>query len=283
LIRATLTLLFVLGAQPAFAGKGADGPARDPDQYSVPYGADPHQVLDLYLSHAPGPHRLVVFAHGGGFEHGGKGPGRFLAPALNDAGYVLASVNYREVPAVDVAQSVGDVAQAAAFLLRHAAYYHIDPHGFAVAGHSSGAHIAALLGTDPAYMQRAGIDPGSVRAVLALDGVYDVTANLTEYPTAQRFAVFGHDPANWRAFSPTEIVRATPMHPRFCVAHEDTKARQLEQANLFIAALRAHGAALETLNAPGFTHSEMAKLFSDRKQPVGPFAIACLDRGFAGK
>jgi acetyl esterase/lipase len=271
------------GAQAAAPQKGA-GPARDADQTNISYGPAAQQDLDLYLPAGRGPHRLVVFAHGGAWENGGKGPGRFVAPALTKAGYALASVNYRTVPAVTAAQSVTDVAAAAAFLLKNAAHYGIDPQGFVMAGHSSGGHIAGLIGTDPAYLTSVGLAPADLRAVLTLDGVFDITANLTHYPNDERFEVFGHDPTVWRAFSPTEKAATMTTHPRFCVAHEDTNPRLLEQSQLFITALHRHGQTVEALTAPGLTHADMVRLFSDPAQPIGAFAIGCLARAFqAGK
>jgi len=245
-------------------------------QVNIAYGPAALQVLDLYQPAGVGPFPLVVFIHGGGWVGGNKAVGKYIAPSLAAAGYAVASVEYRKVPEVTAAAQVGDAAQAVAFLLRNAARFRLDPAGVALIGHSSGAHVAALLATDQSYLSRAGVDPRRLRAMIALDGVYDVTANLTQYPSSIRMEVFGSDKAAWRALSPSENLRHMQAHPGFCLLHEDTDPRFIEQAGLFAQALTAHHEALRSAVAPGLRHPQLVGRFATPGTVMLPFTLDCL-------
>ena len=58
-----LGLLNSLGPRDA----GARRVARD-----LPYGDDPRQRMDLYAPKAPGPHPVLVFFYGGGWDSGSR-------------------------------------------------------------------------------------------------------------------------------------------------------------------------------------------------------------------
>ena len=254
---------------------GTDHAAAAAEYADVAYGSDPEQKMDIYPAPQPGPHRLVVFVHGGGWVMGGKQGGHKIAGPLNRAGYTVASIGYRLIPQTDVAGSVTDVAHATAYLLGHAATFQIDPHRFALMGHSSGAHLVALLGTDQHYLSEAGVDPAQLSAVITLDGVFDVTSNLSRHPSETREEVFGTNPADWARLSPISYVQTMQAHPAFCLLHEDTNHRFVEQAESFETVLRQHKETVLTRLAPGLKHGELMSLF-DTDAPMAPFTLECL-------
>ncbi len=48
-------------------------------------------------------------------------------------------------------------------------------------GHSTGAHLSALVGTDMRYLQQAKLGPKSLRGVIPLDGAcYDVPRQIAQ-------------------------------------------------------------------------------------------------------
>jgi len=245
-------------------------------QQTLAYGAAPDMQLDLYQPAGSGPFRLVVFIHGGGWTSGNKATGEHVAPSLVSAGYAVASIDYRKVPEITPQGQIGDTAAAIAYLLHNAAKLRLSPTGIALLGHSSGGHVVTLLGTDQTYLSRAGVDPHVVKAVIALDGVYDVTANVTHFPSATRLEVFGADHTAWRALSPTENLSQMQAHPAFCLLHEDTDRRFIEQAGLFETALSSHGETLRTALAPGLHHPQLVNRFGDPDLPMLPFTLDCL-------
>jgi arylformamidase len=260
------------------AGQAA-ATARTPVEQNIPYGTDPAQVLDLYHPAGSSPAPLVIFLHGGGWVGGNKGNGRFVAPPFVAAGYAVASIGYRLSPQVDPAGEVQDAAAGIAYLLHYASRFGINPARFVLIGHSSGAHMVALLGTDAGYLRRAGIDPAKLAAVVTLDGVFDVQANLTDFPNERREAVFGNNPADWARVSPVRLLAGMTTHPRFCLVHEDRNPRFIEQEHLFETALKQHGETVESLTAPGLTHGQLVQEFASPQEPMEAFALACAGAG----
>ncbi|WP_188487037.1 alpha/beta hydrolase [Williamsia phyllosphaerae] len=98
---------------------------------------------DLYEPTSPGPHPVVVFAHGGGFVAGAPGPtpyNRYLA----DHGYAVLDVDYRL--ASDTVHNwntqVGDVGCALTWVTRNSAAAGLDPDRVVTFGESSGGNLA---------------------------------------------------------------------------------------------------------------------------------------------
>ena len=210
--------------------------------------------------------------HGGGWQHGGKHAGIPIANALTQAGYVVASIDYRMPPEATVQDEAADVATAAAFLLAHAARFGIDPNRFALAGHSSGGHLAALVATDPTYARAAGLNLAHLTTIITLDGVFDVATPSEHSP------IIGTDPATRANLSPTTHASQVIGHPLFCLLHEDTLPRFTRQAEEFAAALHAAGQTVSMQIVPGLRHVEMNNRFADPDQPLAADAIGCLKR-----
>lgn len=101
--------------------------------------------LDLYVPNGAGPHPLVVWVHGGGWQSGDKAqtPALFLA----ERGYAVASVNYRLSGEAIFPAQIHDVKAAVRWLRANAADYSLDPARIAAWGSSAGGHLVALLGT----------------------------------------------------------------------------------------------------------------------------------------
>lgn len=105
------------------------------------------QKLDLYLPSGKGPFPLVLRIHGGAWRAGSKRDG--VPIFLVDAGFAVASVEYRFIPAYPFPAQIQDCKAALRFLREHAAGFDIDPGRVAVMGDSAGAHLAALMGLAP--------------------------------------------------------------------------------------------------------------------------------------
>jgi acetyl esterase/lipase len=94
---------------------GADEGPKAPGSEAISYGSNALQSLDVWRAKdAKGPAPLVVFVHGGGWQHGSKdnATGRFKPVHYPGEGYAFASINYRLVPGATVEQQAADVAAA---------------------------------------------------------------------------------------------------------------------------------------------------------------------------
>ena len=122
------------------------------------YGPDPMQTLDFWPSAAVDP-ELVVFVHGGGWSGGDNRMMQGSDKLRHWQGevYAVASLNYRLVPEATVEQEAEDVAAAIALLKTQADVWGFDPERIALVGHSAGAHLVALVGTDERYLRSASV------------------------------------------------------------------------------------------------------------------------------
>lgn len=172
-------------------------PERD-----LAYGPDPHQRFDAWLPGTPrGP--ILLFVHGGAWSRGDK-----RSPALaakvrywTARGWVVIATNHRLLPRAHPLSQTRDVARALAAVQRRASGWGADSARVVLMGHSSGAHLAALLSAEPALAREQGADPW--RATVCLDNpAFDVPA-LMNAPHAKLYdRAFGSYHAYWRTVSP---------------------------------------------------------------------------------
>jgi acetyl esterase/lipase len=253
-----------------------------------PYGTDPLQTLDFWHpGQVSGCVPLVVFVHGGGWKRGDKdnATGATKVDHLIGQGYAMASIDYRLVPAATVEQQAGDVAAALAWLRANAGRLGIDPTRFVLMGHSAGAHLVALVGTDPRYLQAAGLGVGDLRGVIALDGAcYDVPRQIAEGGSFMRdtyIQAFGSDPARQRALSPT-LNAAAPNAPGFLILHVD-RADGKAQSKALAGALQAAGTPTELHGFDGKGlrgHMAINRDLGQPDYPATPVVDAWLKRTF---
>lgn len=141
---------FAIGAGTTKAQTPADYglPSDTIMQTDVSYGADPLQKLDIYRTPGKQSGSVIVMVHGGAWAKGDKASHKVVdnkARHFLDQGYVFVSVNYRLHPAANPLEQAGDVAMALAFVQKQSAKRNIDPGNLILMGHSSGAHLVALL------------------------------------------------------------------------------------------------------------------------------------------
>jgi len=113
----------------------------------LPYVNDghPRQVLDLYLPSGGARLPLIVWIHGGAFRAGSKEDG--VPVDYLDAGYAIASINYRLSQHARFPAQIEDCKAAVRWLRAHAAQYGLDAARFGAWGPSAGGHLVAMLGT----------------------------------------------------------------------------------------------------------------------------------------
>lgn len=141
----------------------------------IAYGDDaPRQTLDVYVPEdkaAGAP--VVVFFYGGSWQSGDKDGYRFVGQALASRGFIAVLPDYRLYPPTTFPGFVEDAAQAVAWAQAHAADYGGDASNLFLAGHSAGAHIAAMLATDGRYLAAAGSAKSALAGFVGMAGPYD--------------------------------------------------------------------------------------------------------------
>ena len=252
---------------------------------ALSYGTDPAQVIDVWPSAKGGKAPLIVFVHGGGWKRGSKdnATGRFKPEHYSAQGYAFASINYRLVPAATVEQQAADVASAVKGLLARA---DIDPRRVVLMGHSAGAHLVALVGTDERYLRGVGLSLVNISGVIPIDGAaYDVPAQMDDGPQIMQSTyrqVFGTDSARQKSFSPT-FQAGAPNAPEFLLLHVQ-RPDGIRQANTLGAALKSAGSRVEIGSFPGEGlkgHAEINRRLGDPSYAPTATVDAWLKRIFA--
>jgi acetyl esterase/lipase len=224
----------------------------------------------------------VVFVHGGGWKRGDKRMmyGSDKLRRWQAQGYAVASLNYRLVPEATVEQQAQDIAAALALLKAR-----FDPDKIALVGHSAGAHLVALIGTDPAYLRGAGLSFADIAGVVPLDGAaYDVPAQLGDGPRVMQRTyrqAFGTDPARQARLSPTSQAGA-PNAAEFLILHVQ-REDGIRQSEKLAAELRRAGTRAEVRGFAGTGlrgHAEINRRLGDPDYAATPVVDAFLAKAF---
>ena len=271
------------------AGEDAKAP-QAPRAQTIAYGRDPLQQLDFWpATTGAGKRPLVVFVHGGGWKRGSKdnAASRWAPTHFPARGYAYASIDYRLVPAATVEQQAADVASAVKALIERADALGVDRRRIVLTGHSAGAHLVALVGTDEQYLRGAGLSFADIRGVIPNDGAaYDVPAQMADGPAVMQATyaqAFGNDPARQRALSPT-LQAAAPNAPAFLLLHVQ-RPDGVRQAQALGAALQRAGTAVEYGSFPGEGlrgHAEINRRLGDPAYPATATVDVWLARVFGG-
>ena len=252
------------------------------------YGSAAEQVYDVWPAAAgSGPAPLVMFVHGGGWTRGSKdsASGPYASAHFPAQGYVYASTNYRLVPSVTVEDEASDVAAALRSLLDHAGELGIDPGRVVIMGHSAGAHLVALVGTDATYLTQVGLCESSLRGVIAIDGAaYDVPTQVAAGGIMhdRYLEAFGSDPVRQLTLSPTSHADASNASA-FLLPHVQ-RPDGIAQADELATALRAAGTRVEEASFPGTGlagHAEINRRLGDPTYAETPVVDAWLAKVFA--
>ncbi|HMW82476.1 MAG TPA: alpha/beta hydrolase [Pseudomonadales bacterium] len=290
----SIVILLLAVAADARPRDGLDDPQTPPDRHgksaarTIAYGRDALQRLDVWTVPGSDAAPLVMFVHGGGWQRGSKdnASSRWLPAHLTQQGYAYASIDYRLVPAVAVEQQAEDVAHALRALLDRAAELGIDRRRVVLIGHSAGAHLVALVGTDERHLKSAGLGFADLRGVIANDGAaYDVPAQLQEDAPMMHqtyLEVFGSDPARQWALSPTHQA-AAPNAPAFLLLHVQ-RPDAVRQTEALGRALAAAGSAVDHGSFAGTGlrgHMEINRRLGDPDYPATALVDGWLRKNLA--
>jgi arylformamidase len=127
---------------------------------------------------------VLCFIHGGYWRSLDKSQHSFIAPAFNAAGALVVVPNYALCPAVSIEDIALQMTQALAWTWRHAAQHGGDPTRIAVAGHSAGGHLAAMLLSCRWPQVGADLPAAPLSGALSISGLYDLEP-LRHVPSVQ--------------------------------------------------------------------------------------------------
>ena len=145
--------------------------------------------LDMYIPknlNKPAP--LLVFIHGGAWNHGKRSDYlTYLIPFAQE-GYITATVSYRFLKDSTYPACVEDIQDAVKWFFRNGETYGYDPDRIALIGGSAGGHLA-LLGAYGWHSMNAVPDSaktGSTHKIKAVVDIYGPIDFTTEYARNHR-------------------------------------------------------------------------------------------------
>lgn len=142
----------------------------------LPYDQDDRHSLDIYMPKHRKSDDIIVFIHGGAWDTGNKNEYQFAGLAFNELGYITVVPNYRLYPQVQFPHFIEDIAKAIASIPTHLNslnHHQAAPLNIILIGHSAGAHTAAMLATQPNYLENAKANV-HLKACIGLAGPYDL-------------------------------------------------------------------------------------------------------------
>jgi len=258
-VLASAAALLIAGCQ-SVAFSVANRGVADADASAI-YDAERNLSLDIYRPAAVDADTpVVVFFYGGNWKTGSRAQYRFVGRRLARSGMLAVVADYRTFPRATFPGFVEDGARAVAWARTHARQYGGDPSRLFVAGHSAGAQIAALIGTDSRYLAAHGFKPRDLAGVIGLSGPYDFVIGEAYAP------VFGPR-EQWPQAQALNHVNGD--EPPFLLVHgTGDQVVEAKDSQLLADKLRRNGVESQLLWLPDAGHvAPLAAFYSPERNP----------------
>jgi arylformamidase len=235
---------------------------------TLAYGAADKQRIDLYRPASGGKGQpLILYVHGGGWANGSHKQVSEKPAWASRTGLWFGSIGYRYLPEAPVETQAADVGAAIRKARAEAGKHGYDPNRIILMGHSAGAHLAALVASDPQY---AGDAFGAIKAVIPIDGAcYDVPSQIKAAPfMAKRTYIpaFGTELARQKALSPLTHAGGRDA-PRWLLIYVNSRDDARKQSIALSAALQRGGAQASTKGVEG-NHMTVNREFGTAGYPA---------------
>jgi acetyl esterase/lipase len=232
------------------------------EKRDVPY-AEPRnekQTLDVFAPADGTNHPVVVWIHGGGWQHGDKKEMAAKPAWFVSQGFVFVTINYRLLPEATIKQMAQDVAKAVRWVHDHAGEFGGDPRRILVMGHSAGAQLAALVCTDDRYLKAEGLSLSIVKGCVPVDAAtFDVPKQIAmvEERRAAIFRMKFGDAESQRDLSAVTHIAKGKAIPPFLVPCVAENPETRGQSELLVRLLRESGIEAKVLSMEGTTHVKL--------------------------
>ena len=220
---------------------------------AVPYGPDTRQAFDLYHPATSNDGPLVVFIYGGAWRDGARQDYKFVGETLAKEGYTVVIPDYRLYPNVQYPGIIDDVSDAITELQQRADELEVSVDRIVLAGHSSGAHAAALLVSSNRYFK----DQSFIAGLIGLSGPYDLPLDNPEVT-----AVFPDVDFPMHVKPPALV---TSTHPPTLLLHGSDDERVLPMhTEKYTQRLLEEGVRVESRKLDGVGHAAIIAALSTR-------------------
>ena len=228
---------------------------------------------------------VVIWIHGGGWSIGDKLNKMDLkVPFFKDLGYVFVSINYRLSPfpyklnddaRIKHPDHITDVADAIQWVYKNIELYGGDKTNIAILGHSAGAHLAALMGTNQGLLTNRNINSSHIKGVGSFDTqAYDVNRAILSLTESDLYVnAFGDDETVQDDASPQlQIDNSMAIAIHWLLIERGDEIRR-DILKDFIDKLEVKGATTTKIDANVYTHADINDLIGDTSNTLMSDAI----------
>jgi arylformamidase len=243
---------------------GVTARALAPRLAEASYGSSSDEALDIFQAARGAP--IHVHIHGGAWRLQSKSDASFAAPAFVEAGVHFVAPDFAKLPAIRMPQMVHQLTRALAWIYRNAKGFGGDPDRILLSGHSSGAHLAAVLLT--VDWAKCGVPANLIKAALLVSGPYDLAPVML---SSRR---------SYIDLTDEEVARVSPLRhvaamscPIKVLNGENESPEFLRQGRTLVSALSAAGKPAELIVVPKVNHFEINEEFGTRSSAVFQAAL----------
>lgn len=235
------------GRQERAAALARLGPPR-----RLSYGPTEIEKLDLYMTRQPNA-PMNIFIHGGAWRRGSAAGAAGTAEMFVDYGAHFIALDFNTVIETkgNLMMMAQQVRRGVAWVYKNAASFGGDPNRLYVSGHSSGAHLTAVVLTTD-WRTDYGLPMDIVKGGLCASGMYDL------YPVSlsARNTYVNFTDEIVQALSPQRHL--DKLVAPVIVAHGTLETPEFQRQNReFAAAVKAAGKSVTFLVGEGYNHSEI--------------------------
>ena len=232
------------------------------------YGTGEMEKLDLFPTKKANA-AIHIHIHGGRWRQGTAAATAYQSEMFVDAGAHFITLDFNNVIETkgDLTILAEQVRRATAWVYRNSAKFSGDPNRIYVSGHSSGAHLAAVVLTTD-WRQDFNLPANVVKGALFASGMYE----LQPVSLSARSSYVNFTPQVLQQLSPQRHL--DKLTAPVIVAHGTAETPEFQrQAKEFAAAAKAAGKSVELILLEGYNHFEVLESMGN---PYGMLGRAVL-------
>ena len=242
--------------------------ARLGEPLRMAYGSAPSQRLDIYKT-ASTPAPVQIFIHGGEWRRGSARASAYAAESFVQAGVHFIAVDFISADAAggNLDALLAQLKEAVVWVYRHAPDFGGDNSRIHLAGHSSGAHLSALL-LETDWLVEFGLPADVLKSGICCSGLYDLDS------------VSRSDRSQYVHFTPDVVARLSParqanrIHCPLVLSYASLDSAEFQRQTLNFAELcKAAGADIQILRCEGYNHFEAIETLANPFGAVGRAAL----------
>lgn len=233
--------------------------------YNLQYGSSPDEILDIFWA-ATSDRPMLVFVHGGAWKAGHKDESSYVAEWFVQQDINVAILNFSLVPDVRLEDQVSQVALAIRWLHSETSQAQFDRDRLVVLGHSSGAHVAAMMG-----VWNWG-ESCPIKGVAAFSGMYD----LEPVRLSWRNQYLKLNEAQASSLSPIKML--SPGQPPMVIGFGSEELAEFQrQGRDFCAALRKAGHDVHEMIFEGKNHFDVQEMLTNPESSLVKSVLSLFD------